>query len=118
MKLQLVKTCGSCSGVQAQQVRCMVGLMRWLQLYILSDPAAAQPDVAADLQGVFNGAFTKTKPAAGVCPAVISHLVKSFSRESFSVSVLNRPFSHWNYFSWTCPCTELQKPALRAGRVA
>jgi hypothetical protein len=58
----------------------MVGLMRWLQLYILSDPAAAQPDVAADLEGVFNGAFTKTKPAAGVCTAVISHVVQGFSQ--------------------------------------
>ncbi len=68
----------------------MVGLMRWLQLYILSDPAAAQPDVAADLQGVCNGAFTKTKPAAGVCTAVISHVAECFPQESFSVSALKR----------------------------
>ncbi|DBB02081.1 TPA: DNA-directed DNA polymerase [Trebouxia sp. C0004] len=58
------KLAAGVTGVQAQQVRSMVGLMRWLQLYILSDPAAAQPDVAADLQGVFNGAFRKSKPAA------------------------------------------------------
>ncbi|DBB15045.1 TPA: hypothetical protein ACH3X3_004628 [Trebouxia sp. C0006] len=62
--LAATKLAAGATGVQAQQVRSMVGLMRWLQLYILSDPAAAQPDVAADLQGVFNGAFTKTKPAA------------------------------------------------------
>lgn len=43
----------------------MLALMRWLQLYMLADPAAAQPDVAVDLQGVFTGAFTKAKPAAG-----------------------------------------------------
>ena len=57
----------------------MLGLMRWLQLYILSDPAAAQPDVAADLHGVFNGAFTKTKPGAGVATAVVSHVAHCFS---------------------------------------
>ena len=43
----------------------MLALMRWLQLYMLADPAAAQSDVAVDLEGVFNGAFTKAKPAAG-----------------------------------------------------
>ena len=43
----------------------MLGLMRWLQLYILADPAATQPDVAVDLEGVFKGAFGKGKPAAG-----------------------------------------------------
>ena len=43
----------------------MLALIRWLQLYMLADPAAAQPDVAVDLEGVFNGAFTKAKPAAG-----------------------------------------------------
>ena len=52
--------------MKAQQVRCLLALMRWLQLYILADPAAAQPDVAADLEGVFKGAFTNTKAAAGV----------------------------------------------------
>ena len=54
------------AGVQAQQVRSLLALMRWLQLYILADPAAAQPDVAADLEGVFKGAFTKKKAAEGV----------------------------------------------------
>lgn len=53
------------SGVQGQQLRSMLALVRWLQLYILADPAAAQPDVALDLQGVFNGAFGKAKLAAG-----------------------------------------------------
>ena len=53
------------SGAQGQQLRSMLALMRWLQLYMLADPAAAQPDVAVDLEGVFNGAFTKAKPAAG-----------------------------------------------------
>lgn len=72
----------------------MVGLMRWLQLYILSDPAAAQPDVAADLQGVFSSAFTKTKPAAGVCTAVVSYMAHCSSQSSFYVSVLKRLFSH------------------------
>lgn len=57
--------CGG-AGVQAQQVRCLLALMRWLQLYILADPASAQPDVAADLEGVFKGAFTNSKAAAGV----------------------------------------------------
>ncbi len=57
----------------------MLVLMRWLQLYILADPTAAQPDVAADLQGVFNGAFTKAKPAAGLhnfnyMPVLLTHL--------------------------------------------
>ena len=49
----------------------MLALMRWLQLYILADPAAAQPDVAVDLEGVFNGAFTKAKQDTGLpCPAL------------------------------------------------
>ena len=49
----------------------MLALMRWLQLYILADPAAAQPDVAVDLQGVFSGAFTNVKQDAGEpCPAL------------------------------------------------
>ena len=57
------------SGAQAQQqqgqLRAIVALMRWLQLYMLADPAATQPDVAQDLEGVFSGAFTKAKSAAG-----------------------------------------------------
>ena len=53
------------AGPQGQQLRAMLGLMRWLQLYILADPAATQPDVAVDLEGVFKGAFSKGKPAAG-----------------------------------------------------
>lgn len=56
--------CGNAGG-QGQQLRSMLALMRWLQLYMLADPAATQPDVAADLQGVFTGAFTKVKPVAG-----------------------------------------------------
>lgn len=58
----------------------MLALIRWLQLYMLADPAAAQPDVAVDLQGVFNGAFTKAKPAAGglsvmPCCSLLAELV-------------------------------------------
>lgn len=53
------------SGATGQQLRSMLGLMRWLQLYMLADPAAAQPDVAVDLEGVYNGAFNNAKPAAG-----------------------------------------------------
>ena len=53
------------TGAQALQLRSMLALMRWLQLYMLADPAAAQPDVAVDLEGVFAGAFTKAKQAAG-----------------------------------------------------
>lgn len=67
------------SGAQGQQLRSMLALMRWLQLYMLADPAAAQSDVAVDLEGVFNGAFTKGNPAAGqschvACfPELVSH---------------------------------------------
>lgn len=61
------------SGATAQQLRSMLGLMRWLQLYMLADPAAAQPDVAVDLEGIYNGAFNKAKPAAGGVP-VMHHL--------------------------------------------
>ncbi|KAL3158646.1 hypothetical protein ABBQ32_011390 [Trebouxia sp. C0010 RCD-2024] len=62
--LAATKLATATSGVQGQQLRAMLGLMRWLQLYILADPAATQPDVAVDLEGVFKGAFSKGKSAA------------------------------------------------------
>ncbi|KAL3135482.1 hypothetical protein ABBQ38_005962 [Trebouxia sp. C0009 RCD-2024] len=62
--LAATKLAAAAPGSQGQQLRAMLGLMRWLQLYILADPAATQPDVAVDLEGVFKGAFGKGKPAA------------------------------------------------------
>ena len=53
------------AGGHQQQARAMLALVGWLQLYLLADPASMELDVAADLQGVFAGAFTQAKDAQG-----------------------------------------------------
>ena len=46
-----------------QQGRALLALVRWLQLYLLADPASVELNVAADLQGAVAGAFSKTQRA-------------------------------------------------------
>ena len=48
-----------------QRLRAYLHLMRLVTLYIMAEPANTDPDLATDVEGIFNGAFKGVKPKDG-----------------------------------------------------